>query len=156
MVSTSRLSLVLKANGCCKPLTLHPVPISGSNFPRFRNLASFEVLLIWRTEPFHGYNPKKKDFNQEIELIHDLEPIEAIQSEADSSGMGPVVVREVQERHPHLHPQGILLQPLGWRTDPNCWDAGGYRIPTDIIAQMGRATLGLGVHRRGLEHVWYH
>jgi 3-oxoacyl-(acyl-carrier-protein) synthase len=46
--------------------------------------------------------------------------------------MRPVVVCEVQERHPHLRPQGIPLQPLGWQTDPNGWDAGRYRIPTDI------------------------
>ena len=27
-------------------------------------------------ELFHGYDPNKKVFNQEVELLHDLEPIE--------------------------------------------------------------------------------
>ncbi|KAJ7911153.1 hypothetical protein B0H13DRAFT_1614860, partial [Mycena leptocephala] len=38
--------------------------------------------LFPEPELFRGYNPKKKAFNQEIELIHDLEPIEVAESEA--------------------------------------------------------------------------
>lgn len=39
-------------------------------------------MILW-TEPelFRGYNPKKV-FNQEVELIHDLEPIEVAEAEA--------------------------------------------------------------------------
>jgi hypothetical protein len=32
---------------------------------------------------FRGYNPNKKVFNQEVELIHDLEPIEVAEAEAE-------------------------------------------------------------------------
>ncbi|KAJ7846779.1 hypothetical protein B0H13DRAFT_2362832 [Mycena leptocephala] len=43
---------------------------------------SARVLQRQEPELFRGYNPKKKAFNQEIELIHDLEPIEVAESEA--------------------------------------------------------------------------
>jgi fatty acid synthase subunit beta len=39
--------------------------------------------LLTEPELFHRYDPKKKVFNQEIELIHDLEPVEVAQSEAE-------------------------------------------------------------------------
>jgi fatty acid synthase subunit alpha, fungi type len=37
------------------------------------------------TEPelFHGYNLNKKVFNQEVELLHDLEPIKVAGAEAE-------------------------------------------------------------------------
>lgn len=43
------------------------------------------ILLNPFAEPelFGGYDPKKKGFVQEIELQHDLEPIEASQEDAD-------------------------------------------------------------------------
>ncbi|KAL1666812.1 acyl transferase domain-containing protein, partial [Schizophyllum commune] len=44
-------------------------------------LAHAGVRLI-EPELFRGYDPKKKVFNQEIELTHDLEPIEVAESEA--------------------------------------------------------------------------
>jgi fatty acid synthase subunit alpha len=39
--------------------------------------------LLTEPELFRGYDPKKKVFNQEIELVHDLEAIEVAQSEAE-------------------------------------------------------------------------
>jgi len=45
-------------------------------------LAHTGIRLI-EPELFGGYDPKKKGFTQEIELQHDLEPIEASQEDAD-------------------------------------------------------------------------
>ena len=39
--------------------------------------------MLLEPELFGGYDPKKKGFTQEIELQHDLEPIEASQEDAD-------------------------------------------------------------------------
>lgn len=41
------------------------------------------LLFFAEPELFGGYNPKKKGLTQEIELQHDLEPIEASQDDAD-------------------------------------------------------------------------
>src|SRR4051794_34898531 len=40
------------------------------------------VDLSSEPELFNGYDPKKKVFHQEIQLNHDLEPIEVAESEA--------------------------------------------------------------------------
>jgi hypothetical protein len=37
---------------------------------------------LFRLEPFKGYDPKGEGFNQEIELTHDLEPMEVSEEEA--------------------------------------------------------------------------
>ncbi len=48
----------------------------------------FQLRTVYYTnalpepELFRGYDPNKKVFNQEVELIHDLEPIEVSDSEA--------------------------------------------------------------------------
>ena len=39
-------------------------------------------ILFSEPENFSGYDPNKKSFNQEIELTHDLEPLEATEEEA--------------------------------------------------------------------------
>jgi hypothetical protein len=39
--------------------------------------ASSRVPWIIEPEIFNGYDPKRKGFTQEIEIQHDLEPIEA-------------------------------------------------------------------------------
>jgi len=44
---------------------------------------TFSRCLFAEPELFGGYNPKKKGLTQEIELQHDLEPIEASQEDAD-------------------------------------------------------------------------
>lgn len=51
----------------------------------FRFVFTLLTLLLSIAEPelFGGYNPKKKGLTQEIELQHDLEPIEASQEDAD-------------------------------------------------------------------------
>jgi hypothetical protein len=41
------------------------------------------MILLSEPENFRGYDPKKKVFNQEVELTHDLEAIEVGQAEAE-------------------------------------------------------------------------
>ena len=60
--------------------------------------------IFCRTQPFRGYDPNKKIFNQEIELIHGLEPIEVSMLKQKNSSFntmrnatsGP----ESEEQHP--------------------------------------------------------
>ena len=44
-----------------------------------------EVHLIIHLEPelWRGYDPKKKVFNQEVELVHDLEAFEVAEADAE-------------------------------------------------------------------------
>ena len=46
------------------------------------SIQSSQLTSFAEPELFRGYDPKKKVFNQEIELAHDLEPIEVAESEA--------------------------------------------------------------------------
>jgi fatty acid synthase subunit beta len=48
-----------------------------------KEILSHAGVRLIEPELFRGYDPKKKVFNQEIELIHDLEAIEVAQSEAE-------------------------------------------------------------------------
>ncbi|KAG2125842.1 hypothetical protein BD769DRAFT_1668647 [Suillus cothurnatus] len=48
-----------------------------------REILSHAGVRLIEPELFRGYDPKKKVFNQEIELVHDLEAIEVAQSEAE-------------------------------------------------------------------------
>jgi len=64
----------------------------------------FYVSIFCRTQLFRGYDPNKKIFNQEIELIHGLEPIEVSMLKQKNSSFntmrnatsGP----ESEEQHP--------------------------------------------------------
>jgi 3-oxoacyl-ACP reductase-like protein len=52
----------------------------GSNF---YFSAFYSCVPTTEPELFRSYNPNKKVFNQEVELIHDLEPIEVAGAEAE-------------------------------------------------------------------------
>lgn len=107
------------------------------------------------TEPelFRGYDPKKKVFNQEIELIHDLEAIEVAQSEAEKfkyehgdkcdiwTGEGDQWFVKFKKGARVFVPKAFKFSRLVAGQIPTGWDAGRYGIPPDIIAQTDRATL---------------
>ncbi|KAG9315241.1 hypothetical protein JVU11DRAFT_4375 [Chiua virens] len=110
------------------------------------------VRLI-EPELFRGYDPKKKVFNQEVELIHDLEPIEVAQSEAEKfkyehgdkcdiwTAEGDQWFVKFKKGARVFVPKAFRFSRLVAGQIPTGWDAGRYGIPVDIIAQTDRATL---------------
>ncbi|KAH9945014.1 fatty acid synthase [Epithele typhae] len=115
-------------------------------------LAHAGVRLI-EPELFHGYDPKKKVFNQEVELLHDLEPFEAAQPEAEKfkyehgdkcdiwqSESGEWLVKFKKGARVFI-PKAFKFSRVVAGQIPTGWDAGRYGIPADIIGQTDRATL---------------
>lgn len=107
------------------------------------------------TEPelFRGYDPKKKVFHQEIELIHDLEPFEAAEAEAHKykhehgdkcdiwAGEGDQWFVKFKKGARIFVPKAVRFNRLVAGQIPTGWDAGRYGIPADIVAQTDRTTL---------------
>ncbi|KAF9267936.1 fatty acid synthase [Marasmius fiardii PR-910] len=110
------------------------------------------VRLI-EPELFRGYDPKKKVFNQEIELIHDLEPIEVTETEAQKfksqhSDKCDIWAGESGQWFFKLKKGACVFVPKSFSFSrtvagqiPTGWHAGRYGIPDDIIAQTDRTTL---------------
>ena len=104
-------------------------------------------------ELFRGYDPKKKVFNQEIELLHDLEAFEASQVDAEKfkyehgdkcdiwAGEGGQWFVKFKKGARIFVPKAFKFSRTVAGQIPTGWDAGRYGIPADIIAQTDRATL---------------
>ncbi|EIW57289.1 fatty acid synthase [Trametes versicolor FP-101664 SS1] len=115
-------------------------------------LAHAGVRLI-EPELFRGYDPKKKVFNQEIEILHDFEPFEAAQADAEKfkyehgdkcdiwAGEGGQWFVKFKKGARIYVPKAFKFNRLVAGQIPTGWDAGRYGIPADIIAQTDRATL---------------
>ncbi|KAF8071859.1 fatty acid synthase [Lyophyllum atratum] len=115
-------------------------------------LAHAGIRLI-EPELFRGYDPSKKVFNQEVELIHDLEPIEVAESEAQKFKLQhgekcDIWAGESGQWFAKLKKGACVFVPKAFKFSrtvaaqvPTGWDAGRYGIPDDIIAQTDRATL---------------
>jgi fatty acid synthase subunit beta len=107
------------------------------------------------TEPelFKGYDPKKKVFHQEIELNHDLEPLEVSEAEArkfklEHGSKVDIWAQESGEYFVKLKKGARVLVPKAFQFDrlvagqiPTGWDAGRYGIPQDIVTQTDRSAL---------------
>ncbi|EGN98830.1 hypothetical protein SERLA73DRAFT_168429 [Serpula lacrymans var. lacrymans S7.3] len=118
-----------------------------------KEILSHAGVRLIEPELFRGYDPKKKVFNQEIELIHDLEPIEVAQSEAEKfkyehgdkcdiwTGEGDQWFVKFKKGARVFVPKAFKFSRLVAGQIPTGWDAGRYGIPADIIAQTDRATL---------------
>ncbi|KDN47731.1 thiolase-like protein [Tilletiaria anomala UBC 951] len=111
------------------------------------------VRLI-EPELFGGYDPKKKGFMQEIELNHDLEPIEVSAEEAakfkrehgdkvdaweDAAAGAWFVMFKKGARI--LVPKAIAFSRLVAGQIPTGWSGKRYGIPEDIVANVDRTTL---------------
>ncbi|KAL4066936.1 hypothetical protein J3A83DRAFT_4165578 [Scleroderma citrinum] len=115
-------------------------------------LAHAGVRMI-EPELFRGYDPKKKVFNQEVELIHDLEPIEVAKSEAEKfkyehAEKCDIWASEGDQWFVKFKKGARIFVPKAFRFSrlvagqiPTGWHAGRYGIPDDIIAQTDRAAL---------------
>ena len=118
-------------------------------------LIIFDQILTALLEPelFKGYDPKKKVFHQEVELLHDLEPFESAQADAEkfkyehgdkcdvwAAGEGQWFVK-FKKGARVLIPKAFQFNRLVGGQIPTGWDAGRYGIPADIIAQVDRCAL---------------
>ena len=108
---------------------------------------------ISEPEIFNGYDPNNKSFNQEIELIHDLEPLEVAEEEAKRykhehgdkvdiwAGEGDQWYIKLKKGARVFVPKSFKFNRLVAGQIPTGWHAGRYGVPEDIIAQVDRSTL---------------
>jgi len=118
-----------------------------------KEILSHAGIRLIEPELFRGYDPKKKVFNQEIELSHDLEPFEASQVEAEKfkyehgdscdiwAGEGGQWFVKLKRGARLLVPKAFKFNRLVAGQIPTGWHAGRYGIPADIIAQTDRTAL---------------
>lgn len=102
---------------------------------------------------FRGYDPLKKGFTQEIELNHDLEPLEVSAEDAAKfkREQGDKVEVWAQESGEWLVkfkkgarvilPKAVKFDRLVAGQIPTGWNAKRYGIPEDIIAQVDPTAL---------------
>lgn len=110
-------------------------------------------IRLIEPELFRGYDPKKKTFNQEIQLIHDLEAFEASQTEAEKfkyehgdscdiwAGEGGQWFVKLKKGARVMVPKAFKFNRLVAGQIPTGWHAGRYGIPADIISQTDRTAL---------------
>ncbi|TIC66451.1 hypothetical protein E3Q02_01872 [Wallemia mellicola] len=110
-------------------------------------------IRLIEPELFKGYDPKRKGFNQEIELNHDLEPIEVSDADAEKfrnehGDKVDIWQSESGEWSVKLKRGARVLVPKAFHFNrlvagqlPTGWDAGRYGIPADIAAQIDRTAL---------------
>lgn len=104
-------------------------------------------------ELFRGYDPNKKVFNQEIELLHDLEPFEASEINTqrykhEHSGKCDVWAGDGGQWFVKFKKGACIFVPKAFKFSrtvagqiPTGWNAGRYGISADIVSQTDRATL---------------
>jgi hypothetical protein len=64
------------------PVYIHPSSALFSKLLHTLSSSAPSHRDILGPEPFKGYDPKGEGFNQEVELTHDLEPMEVSEEEA--------------------------------------------------------------------------
>ena len=115
----------------------------------------FDQVLTALLEPelFKGYDPKKKVFHQEVELLHDLEPFEASETDAQrykhehrekcdiwAADGGQWFVKFKKGARVFI-PKALKFSRTVGGQIPTGWNAGRYGIPDDIVSQTDRTTL---------------
>ncbi|KAF9062802.1 hypothetical protein BDP27DRAFT_1368514 [Rhodocollybia butyracea] len=110
-------------------------------------------IRLIEPELFRGYDPNKKVFNQEVELIHDLEPIEVTAEEASKfklqhgdkcdiwAGEGGQWFFKLKKGACVFVPKAFSFSRKVASQIPTGWHAGRYGIPDDIIALTDPVTL---------------
>ena len=110
-------------------------------------------IRLIEPELFNGYDPKKKQLLQEIQIEEDLDPFEASKETAEEfkrehGDKVEIFALESGEYSVRLKKHATLLIPKALRFDrlvagqiPTGWNAKHYGIPDDIIAQVDQVTL---------------
>ncbi|SGZ13233.1 BQ5605_C028g10557 [Microbotryum silenes-dioicae] len=115
-------------------------------------LAHTGIRLI-EPELFNGYNPNKKGLTQEIELQHDLEPIEASDEDASRFKLehgdkvdvytddGSKFFVKFKKGAKIVIPKAVAFDRLVAGQIPTGWSHKAFGIPDDIAAQVDRTSL---------------
>jgi fatty acid synthase subunit alpha len=111
-------------------------------------------IRLIEPELFNGYDPKKKQLLQEVQIEEDLDPFEASKETAEEFKRehgDKVEVFEIEDSGEftvRLKKGATLLIPKALRFDrlvagqiPTGWDARKYGVPDDIISQVDPVTL---------------
>ncbi|EJT52093.1 fatty-acid synthase complex protein [Trichosporon asahii var. asahii CBS 2479] len=110
-------------------------------------------IRLIEPELFHGYDPERKGFTQEVELSHDLEPLEVSADDAakfkrEQGDNVDIWAQESGEWFVKFKKGARVLLPKAVKFDrvvagqlPTGWDAKRYGLPEDIIAQTDRTAL---------------
>ncbi len=110
-------------------------------------------IRLIEPELFNGYDPKKKQILQEIQIEEDLDPFEASKETAEEfrrqhGEKVEIFELESGEYTVRLRKGATLLIPKALRFDrlvagqiPTGWNAKQYGIPDDIIEQVDQVTL---------------
>ncbi|KAI9637319.1 fatty acid synthase alpha subunit [Dioszegia hungarica] len=118
-----------------------------------KDIIAHAGIRLIEPDLFYGYNPEKKAFHQEIELNHDLEPLEISAEDAsrfkrEQGDKVDVWALESGEWCVKFKKGARVFIPKSVKFDrvvagqiPTGWDAKKYGIPEDIIAQVDRTAL---------------
>nr|AYF55692.1 fatty acid synthase [Shiraia sp. slf14] len=111
-------------------------------------------IRLIEPELFNGYDPKKKQLMQEIQIEEDLDPFEASKEVADEfkrehgDKVEIFAIPDSGEYTVRMKKGATLLIPKALRFDrlvagqiPTGWDAKKYGVPDDIISQVDPVTL---------------
>ncbi|CAK9782775.1 thiolase-like protein [Cutaneotrichosporon oleaginosum] len=110
-------------------------------------------IRIIEPDLFFGYDPEKKGFTQEIELNHDLEPLEVSADDAakfkrEQGDAVDIWAQDSGEWFVKFKKGARVLLPKAVKFDrvvagqiPTGWDAKRYGLPDDIISQVDRTAL---------------
>ncbi|KAH7356210.1 hypothetical protein BKA66DRAFT_473751 [Pyrenochaeta sp. MPI-SDFR-AT-0127] len=111
-------------------------------------------IRLIEPELFHGYDPKKKQLMQEIQIEEDLDPFEASSELAHEfkrqhgDKVEIFAIEDSGEFTVRMKKGATLLIPKALRFDrlvagqiPTGWDAKKYGVPDDIISQVDPVTL---------------
>ncbi|KAI9439787.1 fatty acid synthase [Lactarius indigo] len=118
-----------------------------------KDIMNHAGVRFFEPELFRGYDPKHKVFNSEVELIHDLEPLEVTDTDAEKfkkehgdkcdiwAGEGGQWFVKLKKGARVYIPKAISYNRLVAGQLPNGWNATRYGIPEDIIARTDRVSL---------------
>lgn len=119
-----------------------------------KHILDHSGIRLIEPELFNGYDPKKKQLLQEIQIEEDLDPFEASKETAEEFKRehgDKVEIFEIADSGEYtvrLRKGATLLIPKALRFDrlvagqiPTGWDARKYGVPEDIISQVDPVTL---------------
>lgn len=124
---------------------------SPSYWYAYPSVSKSDRWLTSGTEPelFRGYDPKHKIFHQEIELLHDLEPLEVAErferEHAERcdiwAGEGGQWFVKFKKGARVWMPKAVVFNRQVADQLPTGWSAGRYSIPDDILPHIDRVPL---------------
>jgi len=134
--------------------TLEPVDDKDVKSKYEKHILDHSGIRLIEPELFGGYDPKKKQLLQEIQLEEDLDPFEASKETAEEfkreheEHVEIFELADSGEYSVRLRKGATLLIPKALRFDrlvagqiPTGWDAKKYGIEDDIISQVDPVTL---------------